>query len=104
LVHDEVTLRRRRWFTVGVGLELLAVGLIVALFKTPLRTHLLSGAAWFIAVTVLQIGAGAASFAAWSGQRDAIGVTGLAFAIVTAVRVTAFVFVFFLILGLSGLH
>jgi signal transduction histidine kinase len=40
-------------------------------------------------VTVLQIGAGAASFAAWSGERDSIGVTGLAFAIaiVTAVLV-----------------
>jgi len=103
-VSNEVTLSRRQWFIVGIGLELLAVGLIAALFTTPLERHFFSGAGWFILVTALQVGSGAASLGAWSRQRDAIGLIGLALAILTAVLITAFALVFLMIKALSGLR
>jgi hypothetical protein len=95
---------RRQWLIVGVGLELLAVGFIAALFTTPLERHVFSGAGWFVIVTALQISAAASSLAGWSGRRDAIGITALAFAILTVALVIGLVLVFVLITGLSGLR
>lgn len=97
-------MRRRQWFVAGVGLELAAVGLAVALFTTPLERHILSGGSWFILVTALQIASGAASIAAWKGHRDVIGLTALAVTILTGLLLTGLVFVFLLIEALSGLR